>query len=168
MLARHEGALVLAIAALLALPAAALAITDGSIALIDRPAGFGALPFDGVATSGTQRHAISSDGCFIVFESENDALFAGDENAVRNIFRKDRCSPGHPLVQVNVSATGQQPAIGTEADEPTISATGRYVAFRSDEESLHPDADGTWTRARSSSRAALRTGRWRPAASRPV
>jgi Tol biopolymer transport system component len=138
-----RGALVLATAALLVLPAAASAITDGSIALIDRPSGFGALPFDGVANSSTQRHAISADGCFVVFESENDALFLGDENTVRNIFRKDRCSPGHPLVQVNVSATGQQPAPGAEADEATISASGRYVAFRSDETSLHPDADGT-------------------------
>src|SRR4051794_5488082 len=122
----------LATAILLALPAAALAAPDGSIGVVDRPSGFGALPFDGISRSTIGSRSISANGCFVVFLSENDALFAGDENDSANIYRKDRCSPGHPVEQVNVSASGTQPAPGSIADTPSISANGRFVAFESD------------------------------------
>src|SRR6478609_2895816 len=122
----------LATSIVLALPGAALAAPDGSTGVVDRPSGFGALPFDGVSGSDIGARSISANGCFVVFESENDALFSGDENDSGNIFRKDRCSPGHPVAQVNVAADGTQPAAGSFADTPSISANGRFVAFESD------------------------------------
>ena len=123
----------LAISILLALPGATLAAPDGSTGVVDRPSGFGALPFDGISGSDVGSRSISANGCFVVFESENDALFSGDENDSGNIFRKDRCSPGHPVEQVNVGADGTQPAAaGSFADTPSISANGRFVAFESD------------------------------------
>src|SRR6478752_611522 len=122
----------LAISILLSLPGAALAAPDGSTGAVDRPSGFGALPFDGVSGSDVGSRTTSANGCFVAFESENDALFSGDENDSGNIFRKDRCSPGHPVEQVNVAADGTQPAAGSFADTPSISANGRFVAFESD------------------------------------
>ena len=132
----------LATSFVLAVPTDAAAVGDGGTAVIDRPSGFGALPFDGISDSHIGPRTISANGCFIVFESENDALFAGDENGAANIYRKDRCSPGHPLVQVNVSSAGAQPEPGREATVPSISANGRHVAFISDAPSLSPDANG--------------------------
>jgi Tol biopolymer transport system component len=122
----------LAISILLAIPAVAAAAPDGSIGLVDRPTGFGALPFDGVSGSDIGTRTISADGCFVAFESENDALLSGDENDSGNIFRKDRCSPGHPVEQVNIPADDTQPVPLTFADTPSISANGRFVAFETD------------------------------------
>jgi Tol biopolymer transport system component len=143
MLARMRRAPVVAVLLLLALPASASAVTDGSVVLLDRPSGFGSLPFDGASGADTHRHAISADGCFLVFQSSSDALFAGDNDAADGIYRKDRCTAGHPLVQVNTSAAGVQAEPGATAGRASISADGNYVAFWSTSRTIHPDADGT-------------------------
>ena len=133
---------VLATSFLLTAPADAGAVGDGGTAVIDRPSGFGALPFDGISDSTLGTRMISADGCYVVFASKNDVLLPNDENDATNVYRKDRCSPGHPLEQVNVSSTGAQPEPQREAISPSISANGRYVAFLSDAPSLSPDANG--------------------------
>ena len=96
------------IAALVLLPAAtALAAPVSSTVLVDRPAGFGALPFDGVSGASVGRHALSADGRYLVFSSSNDVLLAGDEDSAENVYRLDRSNGS--IVQVNVTAAGGQP-----------------------------------------------------------
>jgi hypothetical protein len=52
-------------AALLLTPAAALAAPVSSTVLVDRPAGFGSLPFDGVSAASIGKHALSADGRYV-------------------------------------------------------------------------------------------------------
>src|SRR4051794_40729479 len=129
--------LALGLVALAALPSAAVAdVTDGSFALVDRPTGFGALPFDGVSASSTTAHAISANGCYVVFTSNNDNLLPDDDDAFTNIYRKDRCIPGHPVALVSAASDGT-PGNG-ESRSPSISADGRYVAFVTEARNLDP------------------------------
>jgi Tol biopolymer transport system component len=129
------------IAFLLACAAApAGAVTNGSTVLVDRPSGFGAVPFDGTNHSEVGRHALSANACLVVFSSRSDNLSATDDNAALNIFRLDRCSAGMPLMQVNTTGTGAPAEPGSLSLGPTISADGRFVAFLSDARNLHPAA----------------------------
>src|SRR3954447_7144601 len=116
-------------ALLFALPAAA--VTVGSTVLVDRPSGFGTLPFDGAGSSQVDKHVISGDGCFVVFESTADSLVQTDDNAAFNVFRVDRCTAGNPLVQVNTTSAGAPSEASSAAFAPSISNDGRYVAFLS-------------------------------------
>ena len=106
--------------------------------LVDRPSGFGALPFDGVGDSKVGANALSSDGCFVVFSSHSDVLSATDDNAAENVFRLDLCRPGSPLAQVNTSSDGTPAEPLSDSEGATISADGRYVAFSSDAANLVP------------------------------
>ena len=124
--------LVLVVALLLASPAQA-----GTV-LVDRPSGFGALPFDGVGDSEVGANALSSDGCFVVFSSHSDVLSATDDNAAENVFRLDLCRAGSPLAQVNTSSSGIPAEPFSDNEGATISADGRYVAFSSDAGNLVP------------------------------
>src|SRR3954447_17733457 len=127
----------LALAALAVLPSAAVAdVTDGSFALVDRPSGFGALPFDGASSSFPRDHAISANGCYIVFESSNDNLLPNDDDAFVNVYRQDRCTQGHPVSLVSTASDGT-PANGVHF-RPSISASGRYVAFVTFAHNLDP------------------------------
>jgi hypothetical protein len=129
--------LALGLAALAVLPSAAVAdVTDGSFALVDRPSGFGALPFDGANSSSTSDRSISANGCYVVFQSNNDNLLSGDDDAFPNIYRQDRCTPGHPVVLVSAAGDGT-PANGNSF-VPSISASGRYVAFFTSAPNLDP------------------------------
>jgi Tol biopolymer transport system component len=127
-------ACVLILLVALAEPAAAVPI--GSTVLIDRPSGFGPLPFDGTNNSSVARHALSLDGCFVTFASASDSLSAADDNAAINIFRLDRCSAGTPLVLVNTTSTGAPAEAASISVAPTISADGRFVAFTSNARNL--------------------------------
>ncbi|HUO75249.1 MAG TPA: hypothetical protein VMU39_31105 [Solirubrobacteraceae bacterium] len=120
----------------LMLPAAGAAEPQSSIVLVDRPTGFGALPFDGVSDASTGTHGLSADGRYVVFSSSNDVLLAGDENSAANVYRLDR-STG-TLAQVNVAAAGGQPVAGSFSADASISADGRYVEFQSDASNLVP------------------------------
>ena len=82
--------LLAAVALLLVLAAAALAAPVSSTVLVDRPTGFGALPFDGVSGASVGRHALSADGRYLVFSSSNDVLLSGDEDSADNVYRLDR------------------------------------------------------------------------------
>ena len=138
--------LLAAVALLLVLAAAALAAPVSSTVLVDRPTGFGALPFDGVSGASVGRHALSADGRYLVFSSSNDVLLSGDEDSAENVYRLDR-STG-VLVQVNVSAAGGQPAAGSVSNAASISADGRYVEFESRLGNLVPGgpADGFYVK----------------------
>ena len=127
--------------ALLVAAAPAGAVSVGGTVLVDRPTGTGPLPFDGTRSSGIDAHALSGDGCFVVFESQGDALLTTDDNAAGNVYRLDRCSPGNPIVQVNTAADGTPAEAGSFSFDTSISSDGRKVAFRSDSHVL--DAGGT-------------------------
>ena len=117
-----------------------------STVLVDRPAGFGALPFDGVSGASVGTHALSADGRYLVFSSSNDVLLASDEDSAENVYRLDRSNG--TLVQVNVTATGGQPLAGSLSDAASVSADGRYVEFESDASNLVPGgpADGFYVK----------------------
>lgn len=84
------------------------------------------------------RPAISADGRFIAFSSSATNLVPGDTNNVDDIFVHDRDADGNgifdepgesPIVRVSVSTTGVQG--NCVSARPTISGTGRYIAFDS-------------------------------------
>lgn len=79
--------------------------------------------------------AISADGRYVAFESDADNLVPGDDNGSTDIFVRDRVAGTTTRVSTDAS--------GVEADDnsynASISADGRYVAFTSDSDSLHPD-----------------------------
>jgi Tol biopolymer transport system component len=106
--------------------------------LVDRPSGFGPLPFDGIGSSEIEPGAASGDGCFVAFTSHSDILSATDENGAQNVFRLDLCSPGFPFQQVNTASDGTPAEAGSDNAHATISDDGRYVAFTSDAANLVP------------------------------
>jgi Tol biopolymer transport system component len=71
--------------------------------------------------------AISEDGRYVAFESAATNLVIGDSNGTDDVFVHDRQSGMTELVSVNSSGVqGNGPSV-----RPTVSADGRYVAFRS-------------------------------------
>jgi Tol biopolymer transport system component len=133
--------LALAVLALAAAAPAARAVPQGATVLLDRPSGFGALPFDGIASSSTSAHALTPDGRFVVFSSSSDALLAGDEDTASNVYRLDLTTGA--LIQVDTSASGAQPTPGSENDRASISADGNYVGFITTSPTLDPAASAS-------------------------
>jgi hypothetical protein len=93
----------------------------------------GAVDRVSVASDGSQANgnslnqSISGDGRFVVFESTASNLVPGDTNNREDVFVRDRQTA--TTTRVSVSTSGAQ---GTGfSGNPTISANGRYVAFRS-------------------------------------
>lgn len=127
----------------LSAPATALAAPNGGIELVDRPSGFGPLPFDGISEASAGRHAFSDNGCFLAITSNNDVLSALDDDSGSDVFRVDRCSPGHPATLVSSTPAGA-PADG-DSFGASISADGTKVAFATTARNLLPP--GTTVRA---------------------
>ncbi len=71
--------------------------------------------------------AISADGRFVAFESGAGNLVAGDTNASRDIFVRDRQT--NQTTRVSISSAGVQG--NHNSYRPAISADGRIVAFMS-------------------------------------
>lgn len=113
--------------AALAAPSA-VAVPAGSTALIDRPAGDAALPFDGFRYSILQsRQSMSADGNLVVFESDSDALHAGEgDKTERYVYLRDRAAG----TTTNVCRTTAGALGDRGCNEVAISPNGRYVAFR--------------------------------------
>src|SRR5689334_16963287 len=72
---------------LLARPAPAA--PAGTTTLLDRPSGFGALPYDAAGEASVSRHALSADGCYVVFWSTTDDLLATDDDGAENVYRQN-------------------------------------------------------------------------------
>jgi Tol biopolymer transport system component len=93
-----------------------------------------------VSTAGKQGEgrssdaAISAHGRFVAFESKATNLVHGDTNVRRDIFVRDR-ETGR-TERVSISSTGRQ-ADGP-SDSASLSADGRFVAFRSKATNLIP------------------------------
>jgi len=124
------------------LPAgSAYALAPNQTVLVDRPSGNAALPYDGAGRGFVEAKGISSNGCFVLFVSDSDPLFDGDDNSARNIFRLSRCgTPGRTLV--NTSDTGVPAEFGTQNTTASISSDGTRVAFTSNSKMLEPESDG--------------------------
>jgi Tol biopolymer transport system component len=111
--------------------------------------------------AGAER-CISSDGRYVVFQSDADNLVRDDTNGYLDQFVHDRI--GHRTVRVNVSSLGEQANADSDSTH-SISADGRYVAFNSvatnlvsgdtndtEDEFIHDIVTGMTTRASLSSR----------------
>jgi Tol biopolymer transport system component len=82
--------------------------------------------------SASHNAVISTGGGFVAFESYASNLVGGDTNAVPDVFVRNRL--GAVTERVSISGTGAQ-GNGTSL-APSISADGRYVAFRSSAQAL--------------------------------
>lgn len=76
------------------------------------------------ADGGSYHPSVAAEGKVVVFESDATNLVTGDTNGVSDIIIKDMATG---QVQRITNATGEQ--ANSAAYYPTISATGRYVAF---------------------------------------
>jgi len=76
--------------------------------------------------------SISADGRYVAFDSSAVNLVNGDTNGSTDVFVRDRTNAVTRLI--SVSSSGVQASTG--AVGPSISADGRYVAFRSDASNL--------------------------------
>jgi len=103
------------------------------------------------ATGGASRTpSISADGRYIAFASEATNLVTGDTNGVSDVFVYDRTAA--TTVRVSVSTAGTEasdpsgPGFQLGSINPSISSTGRYVAFASLANNLTPgDAVGQYS-----------------------
>jgi Tol biopolymer transport system component len=83
--------------------------------------------------------SLSADGRFVAFESVAANLVPGDTKGFVNVFVRDRLSS--TTEHVSVDSAGAQPEGNSEL--PSISADGRFVAFRSFATNLVPgDTNG--------------------------
>src|SRR5262245_12944194 len=130
-----------AVAALF-LPADAEALSTNQTVLVDRPSGDAPLLYDGSGRGFVQTKAINADGCYVLFVADSDALFDGDDNGGRNLFRFSRCGPPQ-IVQVNTSSTGVPAELGTTSAAASISDDGNRVAFQAGSKTLDPLSDGS-------------------------
>ena len=106
-------------------PVAPAQAAPNDITLISRASG----PTGAAANDHADAASVSADGRFVVFVSQADNLSAEDNDAVANVFVRDRQAGTTTLVSRADGATG----VGADADStgPTISADGRHVAFAS-------------------------------------
>lgn len=85
--------------------------------------------------------ALSRSGRIVAFESEATNLVPGDTNAALDVFVHDRRSG--VTERISTSSAGRQGR--GEAYAPSLSRTGRFVAFAADATNLVPgDRNGTW------------------------
>lgn len=106
-----------------------------------------------VNSSGTQGNgysydpSISADGRFVAFESQASNLVLGDSNEMPDVFVRDRDTDNDGIFdeinavsteRVSVSSGGEGEG-GVPGMHPSISADGRYVAFKSEAGNLVPD-----------------------------
>ncbi|HET8944260.1 MAG TPA: calcium-binding protein [Dehalococcoidia bacterium] len=78
--------------------------------------------------------AISADGRYVAFASSASNLVAGDANGVTDVFVRDRVAGTTALVSVDGAGNqGNNPSY-----ESSLSADGRFVAFRSASDNLVP------------------------------
>ncbi len=76
---------------------------------------------------GSSWPSISADGRYVAFYSDSTNLVSGDTNGVTDVFVRDLI--GGTTTRVSVATGGAQ--VNGYSDEQSISASGRYVAFRS-------------------------------------
>lgn len=85
-------------------------------------------------SSNSFRPSVSGDGSLVAYESDSSTAVPGDTNGTRDIFVRDH--QAGTTERVNVSSSGEQavttgPSVSTGSGHPSLSRTGRYVAFAS-------------------------------------
>jgi len=91
--------------------------------------------------SSTGHASISTNGRYVVFQSEADDLVPEDDNGLVDIFVKDLMTGA--ISRVNTDALGGQ-ATGGETENASISGDGRFVVFESKADNLvADDTNGT-------------------------
>jgi len=91
------------------------------------------------------RSSISADGQYVAFESDATNLVPGDTNSATDIFVHDRVTGA--TSRVSVASDGTQTELLSNNGYPSISADGRFVAFRSTASNLlgaGNDTNGSW------------------------
>jgi Tol biopolymer transport system component len=116
-----------AIAAAL-VPAVASAQFRGVATLADR-SGAG-VPGD----ASSAQPSVSADGRYVAFASDAGNLVPGDTNLNEDVFVHDTVT--RTIERVSISWQGQEAR--DDSDSPSISANGRYVAFRSRAWNMYP------------------------------
>lgn len=79
---------------------------------------------------------VSADARFVAFVSSATNLVPGDANGVDDVFIKDRRTGKLTMVS---SAADSTPGNAASYGSPSLSANGRFVAFRSDASNLVPN-----------------------------
>ena len=83
--------------------------------------------------------SMTPDGRYVVFTSSATNLVPGDTNAVDDVFVRDRLAGTTERVSVGTGGSEGNGASG----QPSVSADGRFVAFRSEATNLVPgDSNG--------------------------
>lgn len=106
---------------LLGAATAAFAATLGSTTLVSQSTG------GSTGDSGSTNPEASSDGRYVVFQSDAENLVAGDTNGVTDIFLRDTVTG--ETRRVNVSSAGAEADLASSS--PTISADGAWIAYSS-------------------------------------
>ncbi|HVE74231.1 MAG TPA: hypothetical protein VNA30_03950 [Mycobacteriales bacterium] len=96
------------------------------------------------AATGSGNPAITPDGRYVAFHSCAANLVPGDLNLDRDVFVRDRRTQRTEIVSLSSAGKqGASPAIGHGSSTPTISDSGRLVAFTSAANDLVPgDTNG--------------------------
>jgi len=90
-------------------------------------------PRSGLGNGDSRAPSISSTGRFVAFESAASTIIGTDTNGLKDIFIHDRTTRKNRRVSVR---SNEKQAWGGDSLRPSISATGRYVAFESDATNL--------------------------------
>ncbi|MCH8805675.1 MAG: PD40 domain-containing protein [Planctomycetes bacterium] len=84
--------------------------------------------------------AISADGRYVAFDTTSSTLVERDTNFTRDVFVHDNVTG----VTERVSVTWRGAQTLAHSYEPSLSADGRFVAYRSQEVTLVPGDTNTW------------------------
>jgi hypothetical protein len=102
--------------------------TAATTTLVDRATGVAGA----VGNGGSLQASISANGRYVAFASDATNLVAGDTNSKRDIFVRDLTAA--TTIRVSVSTAGTEGNAASRA--PSISATGRFIAFGSEASNL--------------------------------
>jgi len=117
----------------LLLMAAASATASGETTRISERSG------SSVGLSSYERPGVSADGRYVAFASRSSDVVAGDTNGVSDVCVRDRAT--RRTIRISVGLDGRQ--TDAMSDAPSLSANGRFIAFRSSANNLVPsDTNG--------------------------
>jgi len=94
-----------------------------------------ATPGGAAANADGQLASVSSDGRYLIFDSDADNMVANDGNFVRDVFYLDRTNV--TIRRVSLTTAGTEANAASRANyRPLISDNGRWAAFESDASNL--------------------------------
>jgi Tol biopolymer transport system component len=111
----------------------------GTTILASRATGAAGAGVDGSAFD----PVIAADGRSVAFRSAATNLSAEDQDGIADVFVRDL--PGHATTLVSRAAGAAGAAGSASSGEPSISSSGRYVAFSSDADNLSGEDANGWS-----------------------